>query len=581
MATASETEELKDHEILRDETNFRKWFVDIKILLQIKHALQVAEGTEKKPVAPASAQEIDAWRTKDAKAQYYIKKTVSSNTRDTLYNFDTAAEMFADLQAVWNKSTSQQKCNLMMDFYNYQYDNSRDVLSNIAVLSGLKQQLNSVQENISESMLISRIICMLPDKFKHLRASWDSTPKESQTLTKSRLATEEKRMKNQDTVDEAVAFNASGKYRHPKRGKKFPGKTLEDGAPTTCHKCKKSGHVAADCWAGKTFSPCGFCQLTNHPRKDCVKEKWFKAKQARENCNRSSNSHNSGPRASYLCEIIHEANVTQVNTNETLFLADSGCSTHMVNNRDVLSNIRPSTKITIKTANKNGVLTSEEKGDLENNNVQLTEVSYVPNLSKNLLSVNAVTNKGGEVLFTRTGVKIFNAGSLVAKEDPTITGIKNASGLYEINFENSEQAMLTAKVQQDTMEWHRKMGHINFQSLKKVPKLCSGLPEKFSDPDKIFCEICVYSKQPRKSFSSVRYRAKQPMEISKVTPTTFDNKNYFIVVMDDFAHFTKVYLLEKKDEAEKFLKEFVREGETNFQLPCKTIRWRRKYWKYL
>lgn len=309
-----------------------------------------------------------------------------------------------------------------------------------------------------------------------------------------------------------MEVNPKEKKQHQDSQKPHQASRNQETA-TTCTKCNKPGHTSNDCWAGKTFPPCGFCALTNHPRQDCWKEKQYKARQQRQQSN-------SGPQASFLCETV---NVSVCNPAQ-IFLADSGCSTHMVNNRESLKNIRPSNKTLIKTANKEGSLLSEEKGDVHSDKVVLSNVSYVPDLSRSLLSINAVTNRGGEVLFTKESVKIYNAGSVEEKSDPIIEGWKNSTGLYEVHLGDTEETMMAEKVKQETLEWHRKMGHINFQTC------------------------------------------------GKITPPTFDGKNYMMTVRDDYTHFTKVYLLERKNEAEKYLHEFVQEGEANFNIKTKKIR---------
>ena len=59
----------------------------------------------------------------------------------------------------------------------------------------------------------------------------------------------------------------------------------------------------------------------------------------------------------------------------------------------------------------------------------LRNVSYVPELSKNLLSVHCITeNDGGEVLFTKEKIQILKDKNVV------IEGKKDENGLFVINF---------------------------------------------------------------------------------------------------------------------------------------------------
>lgn len=57
---------------------------------------------------------------------------------------------------------------------------------------------------------------------------------------------------------------------------------------------------------------------------------------------------------------------------------------------------------------------------------QLNNVLYIPNLTSNLLSMNAITNNERTVIFTRNKVFVKHKGQLVLK------GTKTDKGLYEV-----------------------------------------------------------------------------------------------------------------------------------------------------
>jgi hypothetical protein len=65
-----------------------------------------------------------------------------------------------------------------------------------------------------------------------------------------------------------------------------------------------------------------------------------------------------------------------------------------------------------KTAKKTQSIIAKKIGDLEFKECNLKDVSYVPELSRNLLSVHRITENGGEVLFTKRKVQIFRTKML-------------------------------------------------------------------------------------------------------------------------------------------------------------------------
>lgn len=140
-------------------------------------------------------------------------------------------------------------------------------------------------------------------------------------------------------------------------------------------------------------------------------------------------------------------------------------------------------------------------------------------------------------------------------------------------IENSEQAMLT------TMQWHSKLGHLNFSNLRKLPEICDGVDNSLikCNPEE-FCENCITGKLVRKPFKTERQRARRQLEIlhtdvcGKVSPATYDGEEYFLTILDDFTHFVKVYLLHTKNEEEEYIMNYVNEAEAHFNVKTEKIR---------
>lgn len=88
------------------------------------------------------------------------------------------------------------------------------------------------------------------------------------------------------------------------------------------------------------------------------------------------------------------------------------------------------------------------------------------------------------------------------------------------------------------------------------------------------CEACVYAKQTRRPFAKERDKShvNRPLfavhtdVCGPITPSTFDNKNYFVTFIDEFTHYTTVYLISRKSDVFTFLKDFVAKSENHFNL---------------
>jgi hypothetical protein len=130
--------------------------------------------------------------------------------------------------------------------------------------------------------------------------------------------------------------------------------------------CKRNNHTEKDCHLSK--KECTIRRKTNHGEKNC----YFKNRNKKYKVN--------------VLAGVTQTHMSDANKNNKMYVVDSGSTCHMTN---------------IKTAKKNQSMIAKEIGDFEFKGCNLKEVSYVPELSRNLLSVHCITENGGEVLFTK------------------------------------------------------------------------------------------------------------------------------------------------------------------------------------
>ncbi|GKD97127.1 putative ribonuclease H-like domain-containing protein, partial [Tanacetum coccineum] len=137
---------------------------------------------------------------------------------------------------------------------------------------------------------------------------------------------------------------------------------------------------------------------------------------------------------------------------------------------------------------------------------------------------------------------------------------------------------LVAKATSDeSMLWHRRLGHINFKNINKLVKdnLVKGLPTKRFEND----QACLKGKQHRDSCKSkVLNPITKPLfmlHMDLFGPTfvsSLMHKKYCLVVTDDYSRFTWVFFLTTKDETSEILKNFIKEIENLVDKKVKIIR---------
>nr|GEZ68792.1 putative ribonuclease H-like domain-containing protein [Tanacetum cinerariifolium] len=125
--------------------------------------------------------------------------------------------------------------------------------------------------------------------------------------------------------------------------------------------------------------------------------------------------------------------------------------------------------------------------------------------------------------------------------------------------------LLAKATNDESMRWHRRLGHINFKNINKLVKdnLMRGLPSKYFKNDQT-CVACLKGKQHKFSFKSKLHNfISQPLfmlHMDLFGPTSVSSimrKKYYLVITDDFSIFTWVFFLATKDETSRILKSFI------------------------
>ena len=119
------------------------------------------------------------------------------------------------------------------------------------------------------------------------------------------------------------------------------------------------------------------------------------------------------------------------------------------------------------------------------------------------------------------------------------------------------KASSSAYILESSNLWHGRLGHVNYDTLRKLINL-NHIPT-FPINAKHKCETCVETKLTRSSFQNIERHA-EPLDLIhsdicdlKLVQTRGGNK-YFITFVDDSTKYCYVYILKSKGEAiEKFV----------------------------
>ncbi|KAM2686587.1 hypothetical protein EV2_009459 [Malus domestica] len=147
----------------------------------------------------------------------------------------------------------------------------------------------------------------------------------------------------------------------------------------------------------------------------------------------------------------------------------------------------------------------------KNGKMFIKDVMLVPDLKQNLLSLGQLIEHGYYLYFRDNTCKIYdrrNCQQLLAKIE------MRKSRSFPLTIEYATQSAFKMEVQEDSKLWHKRLGHLNFQSLKKLQEkeMVHGLPSIQENEE--ICEGCALGKHHRDSFPHGKaWRAKVPLEL--------------------------------------------------------------------
>lgn len=199
----------------------------------------------------------------------------------------------------------------------------------------------------------------------------------------------------------------------------------------------------------------------------------------------------------------------------------------------------------------------------------LTNARYVPELKINLISLGTLNASGYEFNTERGQIHVTKSENIVMK------GEKN-NVLYILIGETIVGKADVVMSNQDTIMWHKRLGHIGERGLKELSSKGVFGGKGVSKLD--FCEQCVLGKDRKHSYGKGSDTTKEPLdyvhsdiwEPSRVE--THGGGRFFMTIIDDFSRRVWVFILKHKNDAFSKFKEWLLEQENKKHKVLKHLR---------
>ncbi|GBP56124.1 Retrovirus-related Pol polyprotein from transposon TNT 1-94 [Eumeta japonica] len=401
----------------------------------------------------------------DAKAKAKLILTIDPSLYVHIKKAGSTKDLWQKLKSMFDDSGFSRKITLLRNLISIRLDGCDSMTTYITQIIETAQKLAGTGFPVNDEWIGCLLLAGLPDKyFLMIMAIEHSGIAITADVIKTKLID-----LSDDSSEAGNAFFSRGQHyrQHRNVGNKEKNDSSRSnngaaGGGTSSSNKKKTDKQRIKCYKCKEFG---------HYKSQCTKE------QNQQYVIKATNAFSAVFLSGNYCK------------ND--FYLDSGASVHMTPNVNIVKNpcFTPQIKEII-AANKSampvlccGDVNIITKTDGCRYDVTLKEVSCVPNLSTNLISIIGIADE--------------------------------MNGVYKLRLE-SKQCLLTSTTEDTSSEvWHRRMGHLKMNHLKKMRDgAVTGI--SYSDKSEISkstCTVCCEGKQSRLPFGHAGTRSSKPLDV--------------------------------------------------------------------
>lgn len=504
-----------------------------------------------KAALPSSA--TPTQRADDLKAKAKLILTIDATLYVHIKQATTTYDLWKTLKNMFDDSGYSRRISLLRNLINIRLENCETMTSYVSQIIETGQKLKGTGFEINDQWIGSLMLAGLPEKYGPMIMAIEHS---GINISADSIKTKLLDMSADFEVKSEGAFAAKSYHKRNvgstvKYGNVRENRTLAPQPGPSCTSNSENNMAQR-----KKLIRCYKCKQIGHFKNQCpVTEKT------------KSNAFS----AVFLTKEF----------NQSDWYLDSGASTHIVSNVNLLSNVcyQPETKEII-VANQTAVQVLCS-GDMQITTcvgnkeitIDVKNVLCVPNLTTNLLSVSRIIASGNRVMFNQHGCLIYNS------QNDCIGEAHLENGVYRLRVVKSEQH-LAAAVKTSNITWHRRLGHINASDLRKLQ---NGAAEGISvddkcDTGKSSCVVCCEGKQTRLPFPTSTSRSQEVLELihtdlcGPMENVSLGKARYYLLFVDDFSKMCTVYFLRSKDETFMYFKQYKEYVENQQSKKIKILR---------
>ena len=252
-----------------------------------------------------------------------------------------------------------------------------------------------------------------------------------------------------------------------------------------------------------------------------------------------------------------ELNLLETPQPTTSWYLDSGATHHVSGEQSAFSSISQTSGSQVRSAGGHShSVAGIGNVELQFSNGEIKSIGsvlYTPGITKNLLSVGALTDQNKTLVFRSEGCFIINNSNLAVE---ALALRENNHGLYRLSGSHQSRDPEVNLLHHSQAElWHKRLGHFHTKGIQRMAnyKAVKGLPQlHFSRQT---CTGCQLGKHARtKMPKETKFHASKILQLvhsdvcGPFRMNSLGGAQYFVTFIDNFSKKIWIYFLANKSQ---------------------------------
>ena len=500
------------------EDNYVTWKWHMSMVLDTKGMLEYVTNPDKKT------------EQRSKQAATLIGSALSDDNKQMVINCDNAYDIWKSLESYFENKSSSERSMLMEQFHSFRINSIQGIGKGIGELKAKVAKLKQLGANIDDEQVVSVLLKALPESLNSWKRTWKMINGSCIDLNKLTSGI----MAEVNDVSRPADSALVATFRREENG----WKRVENRKRFNKSKSKTTNARRNDGERSMKNEMCNYCKKFGHWARDCRK---LKASRAEEKPKADSDMKEANKTVSFMAVADHHKLV------DTVWIADSGCSSHMTMHKKWLTDYEQLAEPTKITLGNHQHILAYGSGKIITPTGDINSVLYVPDVSANLFSISAATSHGIQAICTKDAISFY-------KDDREITRAYKSHGIYLLHFE-VEEPESSAYAAATLDEWHERFGHISIDKIRQMAdnKVVEHL-DLARGSSASQCTDCALGKckrahHPLRTTQS-KVESGESLHLDTVGPmkqASLKGSRYTILCKDEASNYRLVKFVETKD----------------------------------